>query len=34
MKTSIATLAPVFNTSRMVKQYVEDMYLPQEEPVA
>jgi starch phosphorylase len=28
MKTSIATLAPVFSTRRMVKQYVEDMYLP------
>jgi len=34
MKTSIATLAPIFNTRRMVKQYVEEMYLPQEEPVA
>ena len=34
IKTSIATLVPVFNTRRMVKQYVEDMYLPQEEPVA
>jgi glycogen phosphorylase len=33
MKTSIATLVPVFNTRRMVKQYVEEMYLTQEEPV-
>ncbi len=34
VKTSIATLAPVFSTRRMVKQYVEEMYLPQEQPVA
>jgi starch phosphorylase len=34
MKTSIATLAPMFNTRRMVKQYVEEMYLPEEEPIA
>jgi starch phosphorylase len=34
MKTSIATLAPAFSTRRMVKQYVEEMYLPQEEAVA
>ena len=27
VKTSIATLAPVFSTRRMVKQYVEEMYL-------
>jgi starch phosphorylase len=27
MKTSIATLAPTFSTRRMVKQYVEEMYL-------
>jgi starch phosphorylase len=27
VKTSIATLAPVFSTRRMVKQYVEQMYL-------
>ncbi|MEP7356027.1 MAG: alpha-glucan family phosphorylase [Anaerolineales bacterium] len=27
MKTSIATLAPAFSTRRMVKQYVEEMYL-------
>ena len=34
VKTSIATLAPVFSTRRMVKQYVEEMYLPREQPVA
>ena len=28
MKDSIAILAPRFNTNRMVKQYVEDLYLP------
>ena len=28
MKESIATLAPFFSTRRMVKQYVEEMYLP------
>jgi starch phosphorylase len=33
VKTSIATLAPYFNTRRMVKQYVETMYLTQAEPV-
>ena len=27
VKTSIATLAPAFSTRRMVKQYVEEMYL-------
>jgi len=29
VKTSIATLAPAFSTRRMVKQYVEEMYLNQ-----
>lgn len=28
VKESIATLAPIFSTRRMVKQYVEEMYLP------
>jgi len=28
MKESIATLTPFFSTRRMVKQYVEEMYLP------
>ena len=28
MKETIATLAPVFNTNRMVREYVEKMYLP------
>ncbi len=28
MKDSIAILAPRFNTNRMVRQYVEDLYLP------
>jgi len=28
MKESIAGLAPVFNTNRMVREYVEQMYLP------
>jgi starch phosphorylase len=28
VKESIATLAPYFSTRRMVKQYVEEMYLP------
>jgi starch phosphorylase len=31
VKTSIATLAPMFSTHRMVKQYVEEMYLDGEE---
>ena len=30
MKNSIATLAPAFSTRRMVKQYVEEMYLDAE----
>jgi starch phosphorylase len=30
VKTSIATLAPAFSTRRMVKQYVEEMYLDHE----
>ena len=29
VKESIATLAPHFSTRRMVKQYIEEMYLPQ-----
>ena len=33
MKESIATLAPFFSTRRMVKQYVEEMYLPQKQSV-
>lgn len=28
VKESVATLAPLFSTRRMVKQYVEEMYLP------
>jgi starch phosphorylase len=28
MKESIRTLAPVFNTRRMVSEYVEQLYLP------
>ena len=32
VKTSIATLAPVFSTRRMVKQYVEEMYLDHQVP--
>ena len=28
MKTSIKTIAPFFNTERMVKEYVHQMYLP------
>ena len=28
MKESIRTLAPVFNTRRMVKEYQSQMYLP------
>lgn len=31
VKESIATLAPQFSTRRMVKQYVEEMYLPAKE---
>ena len=31
VKTSMATLAPAFSTRRMVKQYVEEMYLDHEE---
>jgi glycogen phosphorylase len=33
VKESIATLAPQFSTRRMVKQYVEELYLAQPEPV-
>jgi starch phosphorylase len=31
MKEAIAALAPFFNTNRVVRQYVEDMYLPGQE---
>jgi glycogen phosphorylase len=34
MKDSIATLAPHFSTRRMVKQYVDEMYLRQPESVS
>ena len=28
MKTSMKRLCPIFNTNRMVKEYVERFYLP------
>jgi starch phosphorylase len=31
IKETISTLAPQFSTRRMVKQYVEEMYLPAKE---
>ncbi|MBD2775632.1 hypothetical protein [Iningainema tapete] len=31
MKTSIKTIAPYFNTDRMVAEYVQKMYLPQDQ---